>query len=444
MLVESLFLPILFLLASTFFSMLAKSMEALGKTESKKELSYKTPPFFVYALIRKLFHKESYSSLVFISSHTRHIIRILYATTFLLYFLSHPFFSKTFSIESERLILEPSLFALIMVIIILLDLFMDFVGSLLGSWYPRSVFRLSYPIASLFLLSFSPLTLLIYQLQRLIFSIEPEQGADYPSKIKDKIIELVHESELHHQLSLQDKKLMISVASFKDRIAREIMVPRIDIFMLSSESSVEEAVQAFTKEGYSRVPVYKNTLDNIIGVLLYKDLLNFYIHNEEGKSLKEVTISSLVKPVVYTPETKKISILLQELKAKQLHLAIVVDEYGGTEGIVTIEDILEELVGEIADEYDDLGQESLFASHPQAGWIVDGKMNIIDIEKELAISIPQSPEYDTLGGYIFHRAGTIPTKGWKIHHENFDLEILKSSDRAVEKVRILSIESEDL
>jgi CBS domain containing-hemolysin-like protein len=101
-------------------------------------------------------------------------------------------------------------------------------------------------------------------------------------------------------------------------------------------------------------------------------------------------------------------------------------------------------VGEIADEDDDLQQEPLYKSHPQGGWVVDGKMNIIDIEKELAVNIPQSPEYDTLGGYIFHRAGTIPTKGWKIHHENFDLEILKSTERSVEKVRIVSLSSDEL
>jgi len=121
-----------------------------------------------------------------------------------------------------------------------------------------------------------------------------------------------------------------------------------------------------------------------------------------------------------------------------------VDEYGGTEGVVTIEDILEELVGEIADEYDDAQEEILFTPYPQGGWIVDAKMNIIDIEKELGILIPHSPEYDTLGGYIFHRAGAIPTKGWRIHHENFDLEILKSSERIIEKVRIIPAVVEEL
>ncbi|MCB1110891.1 MAG: HlyC/CorC family transporter, partial [Chlamydiia bacterium] len=114
----------------------------------------------------------------------------------------------------------------------------------------------------------------------------------------------------------------------------------------------------------------------------------------------------------------------------------VVDEYGGTEGIVTIEDILEELVGEIADEHDSIEEEQLYSPHPNGGFIVDGKMTILDIEKELSIQIPSSPEYDTIGGYVFHRAGTIPSKGWKIHNDNFDLEVLVSSERVIDQVLI--------
>ena len=149
----------------------------------------------------------------------------------------------------------------------------------------------------------------------------------------------------------------------------------------------------------------------------------------------DTPIEKIAKPILYTPETKKISSLLQEFRSKQIHLAIVVDEYGGTEGIVTIEDILEELVGEIADEYD-IAEEVLFTPLPDGGWIVDAKMSIIDIEEELGVKIPQGPEYDTIGGYIFHRAGAIPLKGWRIHHDEFDLEVLSSSERSIEKIRI--------
>ncbi|NDD59584.1 MAG: HlyC/CorC family transporter, partial [Chlamydiae bacterium] len=343
--------------------------------------------------------------------------------------------------------LQPSIFILIISIIVVIGLTFDFIGNLFGSSQPMMALKLFYPIASIFLTIFCPITFALLKIQKMIFA-KDKDGTPLPSpyKIKDKLLELVLESDLQHELSPQEKRLMLSVASFKDRIAREIMVPRVNVVILPSESSIHDAAVCFAQEGYSRIPVYKKSTDNIIGVLLYKDLLRFYLQMQDEKtgSFTETSIEHLLKPILYTPETKKISNLLQEFRSKQIHLAIVVDEYGGTEGVVTIEDILEELVGEIADEYDDAQEELLFKPYPQGGWIVDAKMSIIDIEKELGVLIPHSPEYDTLGGYIFHRAGAIPTKGWRIHHENFDLEILKSSERLIEKVRIIPALVHDL
>ena len=129
--------------------------------------------------------------------------------------------------------------------------------------------------------------------------------------------------------------------------------------------------------------------------------------------------------------------LLQEFRKKQVHMAIVVDEYGGTEGIVTIEDILEQIVGEIADEYDE--DEEMFFAQNDGSWIVDARMNILDAEEQLGILVPQDGDYDTIGGYIYHRAGTIPSKGFVIKHDDFELEVLRSSERCVEKVRITPI-----
>jgi len=148
----------------------------------------------------------------------------------------------------------------------------------------------------------------------------------------------------------------------------------------------------------------------------------------------DAPIETIQKGILYTPETKKISSLLQEFRKKQVHFAIVVDEYGGTEGIVTIEDILEEIVGDISDEYDQ--EEETFKQTPDGSWIIDAKTSIFDIDEQLGLQIPQEEEYDTVGGYVFHVAGAIPSPGFIIHHNDFELEILESSDRAVEKVRI--------
>lgn len=257
------------------------------------------------------------------------------------------------------------------------------------------------------------------------------------TQAKREILEIVQQADLTQALDIHDKKLIESVLRFRERVAREIMVPRVDLFSLSADTSIKDAAKILEEEGYSRTPVFQNTIDNIIGVLMYKDILSKYMEYEKkgnDPSVLKAPIETIQKKVIYTPETKKLSQLLQEFRKKQMHLAIVVDEYGGTEGIVTIEDILEEIVGDIADEYD--REEDLFVKQSDGSWIVDARLNIVDAEAELGIKIPQDGDFDTIGGYIFHRAGTIPPKGFIIHHDDFEMEILQSNERSVEKVRI--------
>ncbi|MCE5294276.1 MAG: hemolysin family protein [Chlamydiales bacterium] len=257
---------------------------------------------------------------------------------------------------------------------------------------------------------------------------------------RESLEDLLQEISEGNLLSGHDKKLFQSVLSFRDRIVREVMVPRVDLFCLPETTTVREAARSMQKEGYSRVPVYKNTQDHIVGVVLYKDIVSRYMDAEsktEGKEFLDKPIEDFVKNVLYTPETKKISVLLQEFRKKQMHLAVVVDEYGGTAGVVTIEDILEEIVGEIADEYDEA--EVLVFPTGRGAWVVDGRINLLDLSEEIGIKVPQEGEYDTMAGYVFYRLGTIPKKGVVLHHDDFDIEILSSGDRFVQKVKITPI-----
>lgn len=258
-------------------------------------------------------------------------------------------------------------------------------------------------------------------------------------KLQRKILRILRDPKLMSQTELHDYKLMSSITYFRDRIAREIMVPRIQVSFLPSTLTVEKAATMFLEEEYSRVPVYTDEIDNIIGVLLFKDLFRCYIQSitKREPDLLTQPISTLVKPVLYTPETQQISKLLQEFRTHHSHLAIVVDEYGGTEGIVTIEDILEELVGEIADEYDQEIAE--IRKEPSGAWIVNAKMRIVDLEKELKIHIPKSQEYDTIGGYVCHKTGIIPLSGFCLHHDNFDLVVVHSNEKGIEQLRIIPL-----
>jgi putative hemolysin len=369
-----------------------------------------------------------WEGLLFSLSFTKHLVRILFVVTAFFYLLTQPLFHL--DISHIDLIVTFKIAA-----VLIISLLFDFIFSLSGQIKPHLTFRfLSSPCSCILLLSL-PLTAPFFRLLKLFLPKHPRETAPQ-FKIRDKVFELLQETELGAYLDATEQQLILSVVSFKERIAREVMVPRINLFSLPDDTLVKEAAQRFQKEGYSRIPVYKENVDNIIGVLLYKDILKIYIDAHINPAPLDEPIEKWVKPVFYTPETKKISQLLQELRNKQIHLAIVVDEWGGTEGIVTMEDILEELVGEIADEYD-IEQQTLFTHLPTGGWIVDAKMSIIDVQEELGVNIPHSPEYDTIGGYIFHRAGAIPTKGWRIHHDDFDLEILSSSERAIEKIKII-------
>lgn len=249
-----------------------------------------------------------------------------------------------------------------------------------------------------------------------------------------ELLGLLEESNENLHWDDQEKKMFESVVSFKDRIVREVMVPRIDTFALPHNISIKEASLKILAEGYSRVPIYKESIDHIIGVLMYKDLIAQFLEAIETQnfSLIEEPIETILKPATYTPETKKISSLLQDFRNMHIHIAIVVDEYGGTEGIVTIEDILEEIVGEIADEYD--SEIPPFEQLDENSWILDSRLTMHEVEEITGIEITDEGEYDTLAGFLFEKAGCIPLKGFLVKEDYFDMEVLESSDRSVEKI----------
>lgn len=304
--------------------------------------------------------------------------------------------------------------------------------------------RLSLP-AAFFLLPALPFAPFLLLLMRKVLGegyIKPFiEGEMLPY---GQLAEIVEEEKEEEPLDRNEQKLLTSVLRFSSHIAREVMVPRVDLFALEASTPIRIAAAELFEEGYSRIPLYRDTIDEIVGVLMYKDLLerfNLYAKEKDEATL-DAPVESIAKPAFYTPETKKIGNLLQEFRSKQVHIAIVVDEYGGTEGVVTIEDILEQIVGEIADEYD-VDEEILFRPAQEGkGWLVDARMSILDLEQQLAISLPQEGEYDTVGGYLFHCAGTIPQRGFTVQSDEVTLRVERSNERCVELVRITPLESQ--
>lgn len=426
-------LAIVFLLGSATLSGFTTVLQRLGRLQAKEEIGRAPHLFFFRYFLTVFFGSQKWPGLLLTLQFSRQILQLCYgiAAFFFLLFQS-PFDHALSSGKWDGLWIS-----LIIALVVMIALVLDFLVNLAAVAKPKPCFRILAPLTSSFLLLCAPLTLFFLKiLKSFLPALAHERSSS--QKSRERISEILADSELSPYLDPVDQKSILSLLSFKDRIAREVMVPRIDVFSLPADTTLQEASQHFLKERYSRIPIYRENVDHIVGVLLYKDVLSTYAraaHQPEPAALLNRPIENLVKPVLYTPETKKIAHLLQEFRHKQIHLAIIVDEYGGTEGIVTIEDILEELVGEIADEYD-IDEELLYSSLPTGGWIVDARMTIIDIEEELGVRIPQSGEYDTIGGYVFHRAGSIPAQGWRLHHDDFDLEVLSSDERSIGKIRI--------
>ena len=227
----------------------------------------------------------------------------------------------------------------------------------------------------------------------------------------------------------EEKAMILSVLDFGDTVAREVMVPRIDILALDVDTTWDEALDFVIKSGHSRVPVYRHSIDDIIGILYAKDVL---------KAMRDrVTppIEKLVRKVYFTPESKRVNELLQELQKTRVHVSIVVDEYGGTAGLITIEDILEEIVGEIQDEYDE-EQPEYVPTTDGKGYVLDAGMLISDVNELLHVQLPED-ESDTIGGFIYDQLGKVPVAGEVVNYNGLTAEVLEVNDRRILKVKVI-------
>lgn len=416
----------------------------LHRKETIKELHGAGKLFFYRKISSLFFPKHEFEDIYLANLFTQNVLRFAYAV-FAILLIAH-----TNAIEWSSQLPDnahfsenthwPIVIFYLFIFFFLLFFIGDFLGRIVGNRYPRKSIAIFGVIVSIYITLISPLIYIFLSLFHKFSSAYMDPTHEPDEDVRHELMEMIEEYTVDSHLDLHDRKLLESVMEFKNRIAREVMVPRVSIFCLPSDTSIKEAANLISQEGYSRIPVYKDSLDNIVGVLMYKDILTKYMEQAQkgDPSIFDQPIAGLVKNVLYTPETKKIGILLQEFRKKQVHLAIIVDEYGGTEGIVTIEDILEEIVGDISDEYDET--EALYIALPEGGWLIDARMSIFEIEEHLDLEIPQEGDYDTIGGYIFHETGMIPPKGFVIQKPNFELEVIRSNERRVEKVRIKTVD----
>jgi len=246
---------------------------------------------------------------------------------------------------------------------------------------------------------------------------------------EDELKTWVESEEEAGNLELEERRMIYSIFQFGDTFAREIMVPRVDILALEADSSLQEAVHAFINSGHSRVPVYDRDVDNIQGLLYAKDLLQTMNSGADKKS----SLRELLRPAYFVPETKKADDLLAEMQSQRIHMAIVVDEYGGVTGLVTLEDIIEEIIGEIRDEFDQK-EEMLYQSVKPGEYLFLGRIDLDDFNQIMDSHLPKV-EADTLAGFIYDQMGRIPEEGETISVDGLLLTVDLVSGRRIRRVR---------
>ncbi len=245
---------------------------------------------------------------------------------------------------------------------------------------------------------------------------------------EEEINDFIEASEEEGLVNEEESEMLRSIFSLRTTIVREVMVPRTEMACVTVEASVRELLETIISCGHSRIPVYEQTIDNIIGLLYAKDLLKHWGNPDEA-----VSVRSIMRSPYFIPESKNLEELLQEFKRKRVHLAIVIDEYGGTSGLITIEDLLEQIVGDIQDEYDT--EEPLLCANPDGSVTADGRLPVEELEEHFDISI-ECDKFDSVGGLVFYLTGTIPDIGDTIEGAGLRIKILDADLRRVKKVAV--------
>ena len=267
---------------------------------------------------------------------------------------------------------------------------------------------------------------------RLLLRGRRPSGAQEPVDDTEELIRLAEMKDGAGTMDAEEREMIRGIMALDETTAREIMVPRTDIVAVPSDASFEEVARIIVEQGYSRIPVFENTIDNVIGVVYAREVLGFLTNGGRPPDVK-----SLARPPYFVPESKRVDELLTEMRRNKLSIAIVVDEYGGTAGLVTVEDLLEEIVGEIADEFDRDEETIHRISDSEA--ILDARVSIDELEELFGVKVEEG-DFDSVGGFILSHLGKMPTVGEEVRVDGLVVRILSVSGRRIKRVRVIKEE----
>lgn len=413
-----LFLFFSLLLCSAFFSGSEVAFFSLDKKKINKTLS-KNPLFLHYIL-------------ALIEAPRRLLVTILIGNTFVNVSLS--IIAVSFAFDIVR-IYSISLEAALTIQIIILTVFVVLFGELTPKiWASKQPLLFSKIVVfPLYLIS-----LIIYPVSEIVsefikFFTRKINFRNYKKVISlDDIPHLAEVGREQGTIEEDEHSIIKSIVSYKKVTAREIMRPRVDIKAISIDSTFDELMAVIIESGNSRIPLYKEDLDEIIGIIYAKDLLPFL---NQKANLKQFALMKIARKALFIPESKLISDLMQEFQEKKMHIAIIVDEYGGTSGLITLEDIIEEIIGEIRDEYDK--EEEEVSKINDKTFIVKGTAPIDVVNELLDINIESDEgEFETIGGFILSHSGMIPKEGYHLVYDGWRFSVKETSNKRILKILI--------
>ena len=277
-----------------------------------------------------------------------------------------------------------------------------------------------------------PVAVLDLPARLLVRGQRPAGGARELADDTEELLRLAEMKEGAGVMDAEEREMIRGIMALEETTAREIMVPRTDIVAVPSDASFEEVARIIVERGYSRIPVFESTIDNIIGVVYAREVLGFLANGARPADLK-----SLARPAYFVPESKRVDELLAEMRRNKLSIAIVVDEYGGTAGLVTVEDLLEEIVGEIADEFD--REEETIHRISESEAILDARVSIDELEELFGVKVEEG-DFDSVGGFVLSHLGKMPTAGEEVRVDGLVVRILSVSGRRIKRVRVIKEE----
>ena len=261
------------------------------------------------------------------------------------------------------------------------------------------------------------------------------RAARAPYLTEEELMTVLHMSEEQGVIEEEEREMIHGIIQIGDKLVREVMIPRTDVTAIPHDAGLDEILKVFREHRHTRLPVYKDDLDHIIGLVNVKDLLLALTGGVEDFKLEKV-----LRPIRYTPQSKKVDELLHQMQTEKVHMMVVLDEYGGTAGVVTLEDLLEEIVGEIRDEYDAAEEEPVvMVSDCEA--VVDARFSMAELNEMLKLGLEESEDYDSVGGYVYATLGEVPETGATFESGQVQWTVEKVKERRIEKVRLRSKEA---